>query len=84
MTDSPATPLELTSRRQFLNRNALGLGTVALATLLKSAPGVQLRIVGHTSTRGDAAELLELSLRRATSVVAQRRVRYLLAQAMSC
>ena len=23
MTDSPATPLELTSRRQFLNRNAL-------------------------------------------------------------
>ena len=35
MTDSPATPLELTSRRQFLNRNALGLGTVALATLLK-------------------------------------------------
>lgn len=40
-----------------------------LATLLKSSPGVNLRVVGHTSNRGDAAELVELSLRRARSVV---------------
>jgi outer membrane protein OmpA-like peptidoglycan-associated protein len=50
----------------------LGVGPRAveeLATLLMSSPEVHLRVTVHTSNRGDAAELLTLSERRAAAVV---------------
>jgi outer membrane protein OmpA-like peptidoglycan-associated protein len=50
----------------------LGVGPRAveeLATLLMSSPEVHLRVIGHTSNRGDAGELQKLSLARAQAVV---------------
>ena len=50
----------------------LGVGPRAVeevGQLLIASPSVQLRIVGHTSSRGDAAELQKLSERRAAAVV---------------
>ena len=40
-----------------------------LAVLLKSSPEVHLRVVGHTSNRGDAGELQKLSEGRAGAIV---------------
>jgi outer membrane protein OmpA-like peptidoglycan-associated protein len=50
----------------------LGAGPRAveeLAALLMSSPEVRLRVIGHTSNRGDAGELQKLSLDRSQAVI---------------
>jgi len=53
-------------------KELLGVGPRAieeLASLLMSSPEVHLKVIGHTSNRGEAADLQQLSLLRAQAVV---------------